>query len=212
MMRRRYEYIITPNEPYAIKQALVKKLQNDERIKRVSSNTGKRYLSLALIYMEQNNLRAALESYNKGIDAISLLFSADDICLYSKINNSNDTHQQYHQTNNDNSITDQEPYQQIEQDLLTLKKERRGLFIRLIQHTQKFHQSIPTEILSVVFSNLNKFNDLLQCASVCKRWCDIITSFPFFWNKMSSVSAKQSNNLFLQSLSLTDIKSSIQFT
>ncbi|KAI9278571.1 hypothetical protein BDA99DRAFT_531319 [Phascolomyces articulosus] len=180
-----------------IKRGLIARQRKAEKLIYKAPNTAKGYLDLAKTFIEQNNLRAALEVYDRGIESItsslnSLIYANKKSIEAPEYDTSFKTPQQKTNTlyqslrkskktdeNNGSIIADQQ------HDLSILKMERQSILATLVQHSQRFHQSLPYDILYAIFGYLDDFEDLWQCGSTCKRWRHFMITWPPFWNKLS---------------------------
>ncbi|KAI9246079.1 hypothetical protein BDA99DRAFT_527406, partial [Phascolomyces articulosus] len=197
---RHNAYDILPESRF-IKRGLNARQRKAEAYIRKSPKKAKGYLDLANVFIEQNNLRAAIEAYDNGIKCISTSLGI----IYNSNNSNNiisNAKQKKKKMSDDNSasatlVQQQElssknrekdksrVTQQQEDDLTILKKERQTILTTLVQYSHQFHRLIPYEILCEIVSYLDTFEDLLECTRVCKRWCKSMVTLPYFWNKMS---------------------------
>lgn len=75
----------------------------------------------------------------------------------------------------------------MEKELKYLENERQAVLATLVDHSHRFHQSFPYDVLYAIFSYLvDDFSDLWQCQSVCKRWRHFMMTWSTFWNMISS--------------------------
>ncbi|KAI9246051.1 hypothetical protein BDA99DRAFT_576691 [Phascolomyces articulosus] len=165
-----------------IKRDLASRQRKAEKLIHKSPQIAKGYLGLAKVYTERNNLRAAIEVYNNGIDCISS-------SLHSS--HSNNTTQQKTKTLQQLLLLQKHTEKidhvaQKRQDLIILRREKQNVLATLVQHSRQFAESIPYEILYKIFGYLQDFKDLRECANVCKQWRRFMITFPRFWSTMSS--------------------------
>ncbi|KAI9268880.1 hypothetical protein BDA99DRAFT_557665 [Phascolomyces articulosus] len=176
-----------------VKRSQASKHRQAEKLIRKSPYSAQGYFDSAQLYMEDNNLRAALKVYYAGIEALTSTTmnnnnsnttssSSKEKNTLKKYNHKNPRQQERKVKNNDSESG--HSAQQEEEDVVALlKKEKLAIEATLVQ-LKRIFESLPYEILATIFGHLTNFQDLWECVFVCKVWRYFLITWPMFWNRL----------------------------